>query len=102
MALQTVKAKKISVKRSCKVFCISETAYYYSPKNSDDNEYIANKLIELTQAHHNWGFKLCFLHIRNVLGKRFNHKRVYRIYCDLCLNLRIKPKKELKEISQNH
>ncbi len=96
MALQTVKAKKISVKRSCKVFCISETAYYYSPKNSDDNEYIANKLIELTQAHRNWGFKLCFLHIRNVLGKRFNHKRVYRIYCDLCLNLRIKPKKRIK------
>ncbi len=38
-------------------------------KNSDDNEYIANKLIELTQAHRNWGFKLCFLHIRNVLGR---------------------------------
>ena len=46
MALQTVKAKKISVKRSYRVFCISETAYYYSPKNSDDNEYIANKLYQ--------------------------------------------------------
>ena len=44
----------------------------------------------------NWGFGLCFLYLRNVQGYGWNHKRVYRIYCELELNLRIKPKKRLK------
>jgi len=43
-----------------------------------------------------WGFGYCFLHLRNVKGHRWNHKRVYCIYCAPELNLRIKPRKRLK------
>ena len=32
---------------------------------------------------------------RNIKGFGWNHKRVYRIYCALELNLRIKPRKRL-------
>jgi putative transposase len=37
----------------------------------------------------------CFLFLRNVKGFKWNHKRVYRIYRELELNLRIKPRKRL-------
>ena len=35
------------------------------------------------------------LSVFNVLGFGWNHKRVYRIYRELELNLRIKPRKRL-------
>jgi len=51
-------------------------------------------LIYLTETSQSWGFGLFFLHLRN--KKHWDHKRVYRIYCDLELNLRIKPNKRLE------
>ena len=60
-----------------------------------ENSEIADWLIRLTTNQRNWGFGLCFLYLRNVKGFGWNHKRVYRIYCELELNLRIKPKKRL-------
>src|SRR6056297_1412348 len=61
-----------------------------------ENEEIADLLVGLTDARKTWGFGPCFLHLRNVKGHPWNHKRVYRIYCELELNLRIKPRKRLK------
>ena len=63
---------------------------------SDEHEVIADWLERLTENKSTWGFGLCFLYLRNVQGYGWNHKRVYRIYCELELNLRIKPKKRLK------
>ena len=49
----------------------------------------------LTTTHRAWGFGLCYFYLRNVKRWEFNHKRIYRIYRELELNLRIKPKKRL-------
>lgn len=51
--------------------------------------------MRLTDNRRSWGFGLCFLYLRNVKGLKWNHKRVYRIYKELELNLRIKPRKRL-------
>jgi len=51
---------------------------------------------ESDQQSPHLGGGLCFLYLRNVKGFGWNHKRIYRIYCELELNLRIKPKKRLK------
>ena len=81
---------------ACRTFGVSETCYCYSQKLDPENRRIADLLVGLTQARRNWGFGLCFLYLRNVKGHSWNHKRVYRIYCELELNMRIKPKKRLK------
>jgi putative transposase len=63
---------------------------------SDENAEIADWLERLTANRKTWGFGLCFLYLRNVKGFEWNHKRVYRIYCELELNLRIRPRKRLQ------
>ena len=86
----------MSIALACRTFGLSETCYRYAPKLCDENEEIAGLLIAITTAHRTWGFGLCFLYLRNVKGYPWNHKRVYRIYRELELNLRIKPRKRLK------
>lgn len=87
---------RLNVRQACEAFSISQTCFRYTAILNDENEEIADWLLRLTQAHRNWGFQLCFLYLRNVKGFGWNHKRVYRIYCELELNLRIKPKKRIK------
>lgn len=85
----------ISVKLACMTFSISETCYRYEPRFVDENHKIADWLMQLTATYRNWGFGMCFLYLRNVKKLAWNHKRVYRIYRELELNLRIKPKKRI-------
>lgn len=90
-----VTEKQVSIERACMLAVISRSSYYYQSRLQPVNELIAEWLIKITQWQHNWGFGLCFLYLRNIKGFSWNHKRVYRIYCELSLNLRIKPKKRL-------
>jgi putative transposase len=82
-------------RQSCRAFGISETCYRHEAKLNDENAEIADWLVRLTQWQRNWGFGLCFSYLRNVKGFGWNHKRVYRIYSELALNMLIKPKKRL-------
>jgi len=96
MAKWVVRYRSMSIALVCRTFQISESCYRYQPKLSDENEKIADWLLALTKAKRSWGFGLCFLYLRNVRGFKWNHKRVYRIYRELELNMRIKPRKRLK------
>ena len=90
-----VAEKQITIAHACQLVVISRSSYYYQSQLQPENDLIADWLIKLTQWQKNWGFGLCFLYLRNIKGFSWNHKRVYRIYCELSLNLRIKPKKRL-------
>lgn len=95
MARRAVQAGITSIVHACRTFEVSQTCYRYQAKACQENAIIADWLLRLTSAYRDWGFGLCFLHLRNVKGFAWNHKRVYRIYRDLELNLRIKPRKRI-------
>ena len=96
MARNAVLKHGLSVRLACECLGISKTCYRYTPKLSGENGEIAHWLLTLTEMHKRWGFGLCFAYLRNVRGFPWNHKRVYRIYRELELNLRIKPRARLK------
>lgn len=95
MAQRAVKDRGVSIRMACQAFRVSQTCYRYVAKTDVENEEIATWLLRLTDNHRNCGFGLCFLYPRNVRGFGWNHKRVYRIYRELELNLRIKPRNRL-------
>jgi putative transposase len=95
MARWVVQSGRTSIRHACQTFALSETGYRYQAKAREENATIADWLERLTTTYRDWGFGLCFLHLRNVKGFGWNHKRVYRIYRELALNLRIKPKKRI-------
>ena len=86
----------VSIRIACDVLSISATCFAYQARLSDENAEIADWLLRLTTANKRWGFGLCFMFLRNSKGFKWNHKRVYRIYRELELNLRIKPRKRIK------
>ena len=96
MAIKAIERHGISIRFACQCLGISLSYYYYQAKLSTANEVIADWLLRLTTAHKRWGFGLCCFHLRKVRGFAWHHKRVYRIDCELELNLRIKPKRRSK------
>ena len=95
MAKEVVEQRGVPIRVACAVFSISESCYRYESKQNAENAEIVDWLLRLTDNHRNWGFGLCYLYLRNVKGFGWNHKRIYRIYRELELNLRIKPRRRL-------
>jgi len=89
MAETAVKRRGVSIALAVRAFGASETCCRSSPKLKDGTDVIADLLTGLTDARKTWGFGLYFLHLRNVKGHPWNHKRVYRTCCELELKLRI-------------
>ncbi len=87
--------KGLSIRLACEAPGLSESGYRYQPQLNAENTRIAEWLQRLTENQQNWGFGLCFIYLHNVKGFLWNHKHAYRIYRELELNLRIKPRKRM-------
>ena len=72
---------------------LSRSGFRYQAKKSDDEEMI-ELLTEIAERKPSWGFKKMNDYLKNQ-GYAWNHKKVYRVYCEMDLNLRKKPKKRL-------
>ena len=67
--------------------------FYYKSKRKDDSEVI-EQLSALAELHQQWGFWMMYHRLRK-LQYKWNHKRVYRVYTAMRLNMRNKRKKRL-------
>ncbi|WP_373332800.1 IS3 family transposase [Vibrio porteresiae] len=84
---------KVSLRLACRAVGISDSVYRYQPKLNDDQEVIS-ELQKAAERYPAYGFSM-LLKILRRWGHTWNHKRIYRIYCELKLNKRRKGKKRL-------
>ena len=86
-----VSEKEYSVRRASSLVMINRKTTTYVSRRKPDTE-VREVLQLLVKQHPRWGFPTMFQRLRN-LGYQWNHKRVHRVYCEMGLNIRIKPKK---------
>jgi putative transposase len=83
----------VSERRACKAIKLPRSTYQYKHVERDDKE-IISLLGALVEKHPSIGFWMSFYRIRN-MGYQWNHKRVYRVYTAMQLNIRRRAKKRI-------
>lgn len=84
----------MSIRKACEVFRVNSSVLYYKKRSNNEDDKIREELLLLANQHQTWGFWLMRHRLKN-LGFEWNHKRIYRIYTSMKLNLRNKRKKRL-------
>ncbi len=84
-----------NISRSCAISGLSRSTYRYKRKLKDDRK-LEGHLSALTAKHPAIGFWSCYYRLRNK-GEKINHKRLYRVYTAMRLNIRRRSKKRLPE-----
>jgi putative transposase len=88
-----IKEHGVSHRQACKAAHISSSTHRYKRKSKNNDEVI-DKLLELVEKHPAIGFWQCHYRLRRQ-GYTWNHKRVYKVYTMLKLNIRRRKKKRL-------
>ena len=83
----------VSIRQGCAAAGLARSTYQYQAKPKDDEEVI-DALNALVAKHPAIGFWQAFHRLR-LAGHAWNHKRVYRVYTALGLNIRRRTKKRL-------
>ena len=78
-----------------------ESSYYERPSSrAKADEPVIEVLNQVVAKNGRWGFRLCFDWMRNQ-GYEWNHKRVWRIYKEMGLNLPRRTKKAYTQDAQS-
>jgi putative transposase len=100
MVSRLTQDQELSIKRSCQLVNLSRAAYY-----REENKFavrdapVVEALNAVVAKHGRWGFWKCHDRLR-LEGHPWNHKRVWRVYCQMKLNLPRRVKRRLTRPAQ--
>jgi putative transposase len=87
--------EKLSVRRACKLVSLPRSVMMYQKVPKDDSSLI-EALHQLVDKHPTIGFWKCYYRLKRK-GYGCNHKRLYRVYTLLRLNVRRKAKRRIPQ-----
>jgi putative transposase len=85
----------LSQRKACSIVGLSRSRYAYRSVLKPDAP-VEQAINDIVKQHPRWGFWKVYYRLRKK-GLTINHKRVWRVYCQLKLNLPRKKKKRLPE-----
>jgi len=88
-----VQEHQVSERQACQTLCLPRSTYRYRHRIKND-EPVISELNQLVYKHPSIGFWMSYYRIRKQ-GYQWNHKRVYRVYTAMQLNIRRRAKKRL-------
>ena len=86
--VDTEEAYWVSERRACGVIGIYRSSHRYRSHRGDDRA-LRLRIVEIAETRVRYGYRRVHVLLRRE-GRRVNHKRIYRIYCQEGLNLRRK------------
>lgn len=90
-----VEDKLLSVRQACKIVSLPRSVASYHKRTKDDSSLI-DALNQLVDKHPTIGFWKCYYRLRRK-GFTCNHKRLYRVYTMLRLNLRRRTRRRIPQ-----
>ena len=90
-----VEDHQLSRVRACKAVGLPRSALYKPTKDQAAIDApVIQALNDVVERRPRWGFWKCFERLRSD-GRGWNHKRVYRVYCSMRLNLKRKARRRV-------
>ncbi len=90
-----VEEKQLSVRKACSIVSLPRSVACYRKRKRDDSSLI-EALEQLVEKHPTIGFWKCYYRLRRQ-GASCNHKRLYRVYTLMRLNVRRKVKRRIPQ-----
>lgn len=92
-AKELIEEENLSIRQACRIVNLPRSNFNYIPR-ADKNENIREQLQLLIQKYPAIGFWQCYYRLRR-MSYEWNHKRVYKVYTELGLNIRRRMRKRL-------
>jgi putative transposase len=92
-----MRERGLAVSKACAIVGLSRAAYYKRPEPAAQRDGpVIEAINAIVEVNPRWGFWKCFdrLHLE---GRRWNHKRVWRVYRQMGLNI---PKRTKRRVPQ--
>lgn len=92
-----IRERGLPVRRACSIVGLSRAAFYRVAESQVERDgEIIDALNAIVEVSPRWGFWKCFDRLR-LDGWAWNHKRVWRVYCQLGLNIPKRTRKRLPD-----
>ncbi|ASV12047.1 hypothetical protein B2G51_10365 [Leptospira santarosai] len=83
---------QLGERKSCRILNVSRTGFRHKSKLFEKDKNLKDRIQELAYKHKRAGYRQIYDFIRK--EERVNRKRIYRLYSELGLKYRIKPKRK--------